>query len=157
MKKYILCVLSAIIMFTSSIDLCSVFVLKSLFNFKSEIHVSDVISVQYKIFNQTKQAFSGICDSIVKGLNTVLTSPKTTKTYFNSYNLFLNKQHLDCCLLLTVTLTQNLTSIRLFYNKTTISLFFFGFVFIFILKYLGLLFTFGKIIRLKTYIKAYGI
>ncbi len=156
MKRYMMCILSFMLFF-SSIDLSSVYLLKNIFNDTTKISVSDVISVQYEIFEQTKQAFSGICSNIAKDVNLILTSTKTTKTYIDLYNPFVLKNYLNYCVLLAVPIVTKLINTNFYNGNNKIPLFFFGFIFIFILKYLGLLFTFDGITISKRYKKAYSI
>ena len=156
MKRYMMCILSFMLFF-SSIDLSAVSILKNVFNDTTKISISDVISVQYEIFEQTKQAFSGICSNIAKDLNLILTSTKTTKTYIDLYNPFVFKNYLSYCVLLAVPITTKLININFCRGNTKIPLFFFGFIFIFILRYLGLLFTFDGITVSKRYKNAYSM
>lgn len=151
-----MCILSFMLFF-SSIDLSSVYLLKNIFNDTTKISISDVISVQYEIFEQTKQAFSGICSNIAKDVNLILTSTKTTKTYIDLYNPFVLKNYLSYCVLLAVPIVTKLINTNFCNGNNKIPLFFFGFIFIFILKYLGLLFTFDGITISKWYKKAYSI
>ncbi len=156
MKRYIICLLSFMLFF-SSIDLSSVYLLKNIFNDTTKISISDVISVQYEIFEQTKQAFSGICSNIAKDVNTILTSVKQTKTYLCSYDIFIVKDYLNYCASFIVPLSTKIISINFYKDSTKIPLFFFGFIFIFILRYLGLLFTFDGITISTQYKKAYSM
>ena len=156
MKRYIMCLLSFMLFF-SSLDLSSIYLLKNIFNDTTKISISDIISVQYEIFEQTKQAFSGICDNIAKDINIILTSTKQTKTYINLYNLFIVKDYLNYCVLLVIPIAKKLMNINLYKDNTKIPLFFFGFIFIFILRYLGLLFKFDGIAISKQYKKAYSM
>lgn len=156
MKRYMMCILSFMLFF-SSIDLSSVYLLKNVFNNTTKISISDVISVQYEIFEQTKQAFSGICSNIAKDVNLILTSTKTTKTYIDLYTPFVLKNYLSYCVLLAVPIVTKLINTNFYNDNNKIPLLFFGFIFIFILKYLGLLFTFDGIIISKWYEKAYSI
>lgn len=156
MKRYITYLLSFMVFF-SSIDLSAISLLKNVFNDTSKISISDVISVQYEIFEQTKQAFSGICTNIAKDVNLILTSTKTTKTYIDLYNPFVLKNYLSYCVLLTVPIATKLINTNFYKGNNKIPLFFFGFIFIFILRYLGLLFTFDGITISKWYKKAYSM
>ena len=156
MKRYIICLLSFMVFF-SSIDLSSVYLLKNVFNDTTKISISDVVSVQCEIFEQTKQAFSGICDNIAKDINTILTSVKQTKTYICLYDIFIVKDYLNYCVSFTVPLTTKIMNMNFYKDSTKIPLFFFGFIFIFILRYLGLLFTFDGITISKQYKMAYSM
>ena len=156
MKRYIMCLLS-FMMFFSLIDFSAVPLLKNIFNDTAKISISDVISVQYKIFEQTKQAFSGICNNIAKDINTILTSVKQTKTYICLYDIFIVKDYLNYCVSFTIPITTKIISINFYKDSTKIPLFFFGFIFLFMLKYLGLLFAFDGIVISKQYKRAYSI
>ena len=151
-----MCLLS-FMMFFSLIDFSAISLLKNTFNDTTKISISDVISVQYKIFEQTKQAFSGICNNIVKDINTILTVKKQIKTNICLYDIFIVKDYLNYCISFTVFIAKKIININFYKNNTKIPLFFFGFIFRFILKYLGLLFTFGKIAMYQRYQKAYII
>lgn len=156
MKRYVMCLLS-FMMFFSLIDFSAIPLLKNIVNDTTKISISDVISVQYKIFEQTKQAFSGICDNIATDVNLILTSKKQTKTFIDLSNLFIAKDYLNYCILLVVPIAKKIISINFYKDSTKIPLFFFGFIFLFLLKYLGLLFTFDGIIISKQYKKAYSM
>ena len=151
-----MCLLS-FMMFFSLIDFSAISLLKNVFNDTTKISISDVISVQYEIFEQTKQAFSGICNNIAKDVNTILTSVKQTKTYICLYDIFIVKDYLNYCISFVVPIAKKIMSINFYKDSTKIPLFFFGFIFIFILKYLGLLFTFDGIIVSKQYKRAYSM
>ena len=151
-----MCLLS-FIMFFSLIDFSAISLLKNAFNDTTKISISDVISVQYEIFEQTKQAFSGICNNIAKDINAILTSVKQTKTFIDLSNLFIVKDYLNYCVSFIVSITIKIISINFYKDSTKIPLFFFGFIFLFLLKYLGLLFTFDGIIISKQYKKAYSM
>ena len=156
MKRYMMCLLS-FMMFFSLIDFSAISLLKNVFNDTTKISISDVISVQYEIFEQTKQAFSGICNNIAKDINAILTSVKQTKTYICLYDIFIVKDYLNYYVSFVVPITTKIISINFYKDSTKIPLFFFGFIFISILKYLGLLFTFGGIIISKQYKRAYSM
>lgn len=151
-----MCILS-FMMFFSCIDLSSISILGTIFNNTKQISISDVISVQATVLKQTKQAFSGICDNIIKDVTTILTSSKVVKTYIDLYNFSINKEYLKYCVLLVVPLIYKISSTNICRNNTKIPLIFFGFIFLFILKYLGLLFTFGKKTNSQQYKVAYSM
>ena len=156
MKKYMMFLLS-FTMFFSLIDLSAVSLLKNIFDNTTKIAISDVITVKYEVFEKTKQAFSGICDNIVKDINFILISTKTTKRFVDLYDLLILKSYLNYCVLFVVPILKKIININFYKYNNKITLFFFGFIFIFILKYLGLLFTFGNITIYKKYKKAYSM
>lgn len=144
-------------MFFSLIDFSSISMLRTFCCNSTQISISDIVSVQCEVFVKTKQAFSGICNNIINDINIILTSKKTTKTFIDLYNFAINKEYLNYCFLLVVPLIEKIKNINYCNSKNEMNLFFFGFIFLFILKYLGLLFTFGKITISQQYKKAYSM
>ena len=156
MKKIAILFLSSVLFF-SSVDFSCVSMLNRLFDNAREVSISSVISVQYKIFEQTKQAFSEICDNIIKDVNLFLSSPKTQKTYIDSHKVIVYKEYLKYSFSFVVFMADKIKSIIFCGDDSKVPLFFFVFVFIFMLRYLGLLFTFDGITMSIRNKKAYSM
>lgn len=156
MKCVKIWLLSFFILF-STVDLSVI----NLFNFhygdSQKSAIADVMKVQYELFQQTKIIVGNICKTIVKDVEFLLTPTQTKPIFFNAYKQDL-KLYTENYFNFARSLFFGASSRHSFILKNyLINLFFFGFIFIFLLKYLGLLFTFGKKTILHHDIKAYGI
>ena len=157
MKSILKCVLSLFILF-STIDL-SIINLPDNFcpNITKNTSISELIKIEYDLFYQTKNVVTNVCNNIAKDVQVLLTSKQNDRVFFDigksERKIYIDNyfNYVKVLLLISVTKTGILV------DKTKFLLFFFGFIFIFILKYLGLLFTFGKIAIYQRYKKAYII
>lgn len=144
-------------MFFSTIDL-SVINLFGNFYFRSQnASISDVMKVQYDLFQQTKAIVTDVCNNIAKDVESLLV-PEIVKNVFIDVDKTNTKLYIDNYFnyVKQVSVTRELKCYG-FYTNEIVLLFFFGFIFLFIIKYLGLLFTFGKKNIYQQYKKAYGI
>ena len=157
MKVILRCLLAFFILF-STIDLSVINLFKNLYPcVENTTSISVLMKIESDLFYKTTKVVSNVCNSIVKEINTILTSLKQTKTYICIYDEFIVKDYLYYCVAFTISITNKIISINFYKQSAKIPLFFFGFIFIFILKYLGLLFTFDGIVISKQYKKAYSI
>ena len=156
MKKLFLCILSFFVFF-STVDLSVVTVVRNFsFNFEKTF-VSDVMKVQYDILQQTKSVVVNVCSNIMKDVNCFLSSAVSRSVFFNADKINLKLQYEICFNFVKTFLYILISNIDNFDMSILFFLMFCSFMFSFILKYLGLLFTFGKINNYQQYIKAYTI
>ncbi len=145
------------VLFFASVDFSCISILNRFFDNTQKISVSAVISVQYKIFEQTKQAFSEICGNILEDVNLFLSSSKKQKTHAAFHKVVVNKEYLKYCFSFVAFIEEKIKNITFYGDNIKVPLFFFLFVFIFLLRYLGLLFTFDGITMSTRYKKAYSM
>lgn len=156
MRIFKICLLSFSILF-ASLDIQFINVTGSFNSKTSATSVCDVIKIQHQLLQQTKTVVSNICNSIAQDVSFLLNSYGTKKVFFNVDKTSI-KPYTDAFFNLTKTVfyTVGLQYVSyLIYFK--MNLFFFGFIFIYLLRYLGLLFTFGKKTILLQLFKAYDL
>lgn len=141
----------------SIVDLSVLNLLSNLnFNVVSETSISQVMAVQYDILQQTKNVVANVCNNIAKDVMELFSPTQKNLVFFNVDKE--NKPYIDnylnyVKLLLSVVMLK--VSFFVFNQKKI--LFFFLYIFLYILKYLGLLFTFGKKEIINLYKKAYSM
>lgn len=156
MKCVKIWILSFFILF-STVDLSVINLVDFHYGNTQKSAIADVMKVQYDLFQQTKIIVGNICKTIVNDVEFLLTPPQTKPIFFDTYKQDL-KLYTENYFNFAKSLFLGASSKNSFILKNSlIKLFFFGFIFIFLLKYLGLLFTFGKKTILHHDIKAYGI
>ena len=155
MKSILKCALSFFILF-STIDLSVI----NLFDkFCSEMgnktSISEIIEIECDLFYHAKNVVKTVCNNIAKDVEILLAPTQNNQIFFDidktERRIYTDNLFSYVKLILPV-LKSNISFIV---NNTKLRLFFFGFIFLFILKYLGLLFTFGKIAICQQYKKAY--
>lgn len=156
MKRFSLCILSFFIFF-STIDLSVINLFGKFYLYSQKASISDVMKVQYDLLQQTKTIVANVCNNIAKDVESLL-APEFTKDTFIDIDKINTKLYTDNYFnyVKQLLIIKELKSYEVFAN-TSVFLFFFGFIFLFIIKYLGLLFTFGKKNIYQQYKKAYGI
>lgn len=156
MKRFSLCILSFFIFF-STIDLSVINLFGNFYLYSQKASISDVMKVQYDLLQQTKTIVANVCNNIAKDVEALL-APEFTKDIFIDIDKINTKLYTDNYFnyVKQLLIIKELKSYGVFAN-TSVFLFFFGFIFLFIIKYLGLLFTFGKKNIYQQYKKAYGI
>ena len=157
MKSILKCVLSFFILF-STIDLSVINLFdKFYYNMGNKTSVSEIIEIECDLFYHAKNVVKSVCNNIAKDVEILLSNTQRTKVFFD-IDKSDRRIYIDNCFnyvkLVLPVLKSNVSFVM---NNTKLRLFFFGFVFLFILKYLGLLFTFGKITIYQQYKEAYII
>ena len=153
MKSILKCALSFFILF-STIDLSVI----NLFDkFCSEMgnktSISEIIEIECDLFYHAKNVVKTVCNNIAKDVE-ILLAPTQNNQIFFDIDKTERRIYTDNLFSYVKLILPVLKSISVESNAKLI-LFFFGFIFLFILKYLGLLFTFGKIAICQQYKKAY--
>ena len=157
MKSILKCVLSLFILF-STVDLSMINLFGSLCpNTEKMTSISELVKIEYDLFYQSKSVVTKVCNNIAKDVVSLLTPVKVNKTFFE-----IDKSERKLCVdnyfnYLKFVLVLFVSKTVYILKKTEVPLLFFGFIFIFMLKYLGLLFTFSNIIIYKQYRKAYSM
>ena len=127
------------------------------FNVNTEVSMTEVVKVQYDLLKQTKNVVATVCNNIAKDVESLLAPTQSNKIFFDVDKTD-RKICIDNCFnFVKLVLPAFISNIRYALKNNAMLLFFFGFIFIFILKYLGLLFTFGGITISKQYKKAYSM
>ena len=157
MKSILKCVLSLFILF-STVDLSTINLLGSFCpNIEKMTSISELVKIECDLFYQTKNVVTNVCNNIAKDVVTLLTPVKANKIFFDidktEKKLYVDNYFNYIKLVLMLFVSKMVYILR----HTKVSLLFFGFIFIFLLKYLGLLFTFSNIIIYKQYRKAYSM
>ena len=155
MKRILKCLLAFFILFStvdlSVINLCGTVCS----NGEKMTTISELVKIECALFCQTKNVVANMCDNIVKDVQLLLTPTQHNKTFFDTdkteRRIYTDNYFNYVKVLLLVSVAKSVC----FIDKTKFLLFFFGFVFMFILKYLGLLFTFGKVAFRQHYKTAY--
>ena len=157
MKSILKCALSFFILF-STVDLSVINLFDKFYSDRgNKTSVSEIIEIEYDLFYHAKNVVTTVCNNIAKDVAFLLVSDQSTKIFFDidktdkkiyTDNFF---SYVKLILSLSVLKTVSVAS------NTKLRLFFFGFIFLFILKYLGLLFTFGKIAIYRQCRKTYII
>lgn len=145
MKRILKCLLAFFILF-STIDLSVINLCGNICsNGEKMTTISELVKIECDLLCQTKNVVANMCNNIVKDVQFLLTATQINKIFFDMDKTE-RKLYMDNYFnyVKQLIIVKNMTSYVLF-ASTTVFLFFFGFVFMFILKYLGLLFTFGKV------------
>ena len=119
----------------------------------------DIIKIQYDLMQKIKDVVLNISDIIVRDVKEIGRTPVRHKgEKIVSKVAKIVKGEIDRCVLTAFLLAMEKESIKLSKDKTRLPLFFFCYIYLYILKYLGLLFIFWKR-NDKAYIKkeAYSI
>lgn len=140
------------------VDLSAINLLRTFhFAVNTEVSMTEVVKVQYDLLKQTKNVVATVCNNIAKDVESLLAPMQNNKIFFDIDKTD-RKICIDNCFnFVKLVLPVFISSISYVLNDTKVPLFFFGFIFIFILKYLGLLFTFGGITISIQYKKAYSM
>ena len=157
MKSILRCVLSLFIL-SSMVDLSIINLFdKFSANMENKTSISEIIEIECDLLYHAKNVVTSVCNNIAKDVEILLYKTHTTKSFFDIDKTD-RKMYTDNCFnYFKLVLPVLKTNFKIVINNTKLRLFFFAFVFIFILKYLGLLFTFGKIAIYQRYRKAYII
>lgn len=141
------------------VDLSAINLLSSFhFDTKSAaISMSEVVKVQYDLLQQTKSVVANVCNNIAKDVQSLLAPVKVNKMFLDIDKTERRIQIDNYFNYVKVVLPVFVSSISYVLNDTKVPLFFFLFVFVFLLRYLGLLFTFDGITISTQYKKAYSM
>ena len=119
--------------------------------------MTEVVKVQYDLLKQTKNVVATVCNNIAKDVESLLAPAQINKVFID-VNKADRKICIDNCFnFVKLVLPVFISNLSYVLRDKMVMLFFFGFIFIFILKYLGLLFTFGGIAISGQYKKAYSM
>lgn len=140
------------------VDLSAINLLRNFhFTMNTEVSMTEVVKVQYDLLKQTKNVVANVCNNIAKDVKSLL-APVQSNKMFVDVDKTDRKICVDNCFnYVRLVLPTFISSVSYILRDTKVPLFFFLFVFIFILRYLGLLFTFGGIAISKQYKKAYSM
>ena len=140
------------------VDLSAINLLRNFhFTVNTEVSITEVVKVQYDLLKQTKNVVATVCNNIAKDVVSLLAQTQSNKVFLDIDKTD-RKICIDNCFnFVRLVLPVFVSSISYVLRDNIMILFFFGFIFIFILRYLGLLFTFDGITISKQYKKAYGI
>ena len=155
MKSILKCVLSFFILF-STVDLSVINLFDKFYSdMGNKTSISEIIEIECDLFYHAKNVVKSVCNNIAKDVEILLSNTQSTKVFFD-IDKSDRRIYIDNCFnyvkLVLPVLKSNVSFVM---NNTKLRLFFFGFIFLFILKYLGLLFTFGKIAIYEQYKKTY--
>jgi len=141
------------------VDLSAINLLSSFrFDTKSAaISMSEVVKVQYDLLQQTKSVVANVCNNIAKDVQSLLAPVQVNKMFLDIDKTERRIQIDNYFNYVKVVLPVLVSSISYVLNDTKVPLFFFLFVFVFLLRYLGLLFTFDGITISTQYKKAYSM
>ena len=141
------------------VDLSAINLLSSFhFDKKSAaISMSEVVKVQYDLLQQTKSVVANVCNNIAKDVQSLLAPVQVNKMFLDIDKTERRIQIDNYFNYVKVVLPVFVSSISYVLNDTKVPLFFFLFVFVFLLRYLGLLFTFDGITISTQYKKAYSM
>lgn len=141
------------------VDLSAINLLSSFhFDTKSAaISMSEVVKVQYDLLQQTKSVVANVCNNIAKDVQSLLAPVQVNKMFLDIDKTERRIQIDNYFNYVKVVLPVFVSSISYVLNDTKVPLFFFLFVFVFLLRYLGLLFTFDGITISTQYKKAYSM
>ncbi len=140
------------------VDLSAINLLRDFhFSVNTEVSMTEVVKVQYDLLKQTKNVVATVCNNIAKDVKSIL-APVQTNKVFVDIDKTERKISIDNCFnYVKLVLPVFISNMSYVLRDKRVMLFFFGFIFIFILRYLGLLFTFDGIIISKRYKKAYSM
>ena len=141
------------------VDLSSINLLSSFhFDTKSAaISMSEVVKVQYDLLQQTKSVVANVCNNIAKDVQSLLAPVQVNKMFLDIDKTERRIQIDNYFNYVKVVLPVFVSSISYVLSETRVRLFFCLFVFVFLLRYLGLLFTFDGITISTQYKKAYSM
>ncbi len=157
MKSILRCVLSLFILF-STVDLSVINLFDKFYtSMGNKTSISEIIEIECDLFYHAKNVVTSVCNNIVKDIEILLSDTQNTKSFFDIDKTDRRIYTDNCFNYVKLVLPVLKSNVSFVINNTKLRLFFFVFVFLFILKYLGLLFTFGKIAIYQRYKKAYII
>ena len=119
--------------------------------------MSEVVKVQYDLLQQTKSVVANVCNNIAKDVEILLAPAQVNKIFFDADKAETRIRTENCFNYVKLVLPVFVSGISYVLKDIKVPLFFFLFVFIFLLRYLGLLFTFGGITMSTRYKKAYSM
>ncbi len=145
MKSILKCVLSFFILF-STVDLSVINLFDKFYSdMGNKTSISEIIEIECDLFYHAKNVVTTVCNNIAKDVEFLLAPNQTNKMFVDidktDRKIYTDNYFNYVKLVLSVTMLKSVSVA----SNTKLMLFFFGFIFLFILKYLGLLFTFGKI------------
>ena len=157
MKSVLKCILSFFVLF-SMVDLSAINLLRDFhFSVNTEVSMTEVVKVQYDLLKQTKNVVANVCNNIAKDVESLL-APIQINKIFVDIDKTDRKICIDNCFnFVKLVLPVFVLSMSYVVRNNMLILFFFGFIFIFMLRYLGLLFTFDGITISKQCGKTYGM
>ena len=155
MKSILKCALSLFILF-STIDLSVINLFdKFCSEMENKTSISEIIEIECDLFYHAKNVVKTVCDNIAKDVEILLAPTQNNQMFFDidktDRRIYTDTLFSYVKLVLVVSVLKSI-SVE---SNAKLILFFFGFIFLFILKYLGLLFTFGKIAVYEQYEKTY--
>ena len=155
MKSILKCALSFFILF-STMDLSVINLFDKFYSdMGNKTSISEIIEIECDLFYHAKNVVKTVCNNIAKDVEILLAPTQNNQMFFDidktDRRIYTDSFFNYVKLVLAVSVLKS-TSVE---GNAKLRLFFFGFVFLFILKYLGLLFTFGKIAICQQYKKAY--
>ncbi|MBO7431958.1 MAG: hypothetical protein J6U02_03570 [Elusimicrobia bacterium] len=157
MKSILKCILSFFILF-SMVDLSAINLLRAFhFNINSEVSMTEVVKVQYDLLKQTKNVVATVCNNIAKDVESLLAPIQANKMFFDIDKTERKIQIDNCFNFVKLVLPVFVSNISYVLRDTKVFLFFFLIIFVFMLRYLGLLFTFDGITVSKWYKNAYSM
>ena len=150
--KYVL----VFFVFFSTVDLSVINLFDKFYSdMGNKTSISEIIEIECDLFYHAKNVVASVCDNIVKDVAFLLSPSQSNKIFFD-IDKSDKRIYIDNCFnYVRLVLPVLKINMELVVDNTKLRLFFFGFIFLFILKYLGLLFTFGKIVIYQRYKKAY--
>ena len=157
MKSILKCVLSFFILF-STIDLSVINLFDKFYSdMGNKTSISEIIEIECDLFYHAKNVVTTVCNNIAKDVELLL-APTQSNKMFVDIDKTDRKIYTDNFFnYVKLVLYVSVLKIASVASDAKLMLFFFGFIFLFILKYLGLLFTFGKIAIYGRKNKAYII
>ena len=155
MKSILKCALSFFILF-STIDLSVINLFDKFYSdVGNKTSISEIIEIECDLFYHAKNVVKTVCNNIAKDVEILLAPTQNNQMFFDIYKtdrrIYTDTLFSYVKLVLVVSVLKSI-SVE---SNAKLILFFFGFIFLFILKYLGLLFTFGKIAICQQYKKTY--
>ena len=155
MKSILKCALSFFILF-STIDLSVINLFDKFYSdVGNKTSISEIIEIECDLFYHAKNVVKTVCNNIAKDVEILLAPTQNNQMFFDidktDRRIYTDTLFSYVKLVLVVSVLKSI-SVE---GNAKLRLFFFGFVFLFILKYLGLLFTFGKIAICQQYKKTY--
>lgn len=140
------------------VDLSAINLLRTFhFSVNTEVSMTEVVKVQYDLLKQTKNVVATVCNNIAKDVATILSAVQTNKMFFDVDKTERKIQTDNLFNYVKLVLPVFVSSITYVLKDTKVALFFFLIVFMFMLRYLGLLFTFDGITVSKWYKNAYSM
>ena len=155
MKSILKCALSFFILF-STIDLSVINLFDKFYSdVENKTSISEIIEIECDLFYHAKNVVKTVCNNIAKDVEILLAPTQNNQMFFDidktDRRIYTDTLFSYVKLVLVVSVLKSI-SVE---SNAKLILFFFGFIFLFILKYLGLLFTFGKIAVYEQYEKTY--